>query len=262
MTDASGNQPPPYGSSQPPYGTSQPPYGSSQPPYGSYPPPPPNYPGGGGNDGEMQGASGLSALALSALLVGLLLPFIGILIAVPLGVAALVRISKSRQTGKKLAILGIVFSVLWWVGFMAFAIILSTQGVTRDSSGVITEEGKIDYGEIREGDCLHITDLDKPDDVDPTHMQGVRCEQAHNAEAAGILTVSGDSYPGQSALEDKAGQECPVKVNDYAPDVDPAGLKLFQLMPTEGVWDEDGGHRVICFIVQEDLSDTNSSVTD
>ena len=101
--------PPPPGSSPYPGGQPAPqnpgshpqgPGGYPQQGSGSWPPPPPGqggypgYPGypGGGFD-ERQGRTGWSGLAIASFVVSILLPLLGILIAVPLGIVALVKMS-------------------------------------------------------------------------------------------------------------------------------------------------------------------------
>ncbi|MDQ3307200.1 MAG: DUF4190 domain-containing protein [Actinomycetota bacterium] len=90
--------------------------GYGPPGYGppGYGPPgygPPGYPGGGYD--SPPGSGGWNGLAIAAFVIGLVVPLVGILVAVPLGIVALVKIGKSRQRGKGLAISGMVPSVLW-----------------------------------------------------------------------------------------------------------------------------------------------------
>lgn len=260
-------QPPPYGSPTPPYGTGPPAYGSPPPAYGGGQQPPaygggqqpPAYPGGYGYGGEPQGKTGKSGLAIAALLVAILLPLVGFFIAVPLAIVALVKMSKSRQTGKWFAISGIVISVLYWVGFVLLVVFVLTSTAKRDSNGVITEKGRLDFGDIRVGDCVDIADLSGDSEIGVFDLQGVPCSDAHNAEAGGIVDVAGSDFPGDSALKEKS-RACIAKFHEYVGDADKSTLLPYPVYPTEGIWDGDNGHRIVCFITQDDFSDTNSPI--
>ncbi len=263
---AYGGQPPAYGSQPPAYGSQPPAYGSQPPAYGSTDPnsylgPPPSYPGGGyGVPPPPNQQSGWSGLAIAAF-VASLVPLVGILAAVPLAIVALVKIGKSHQKGKGLAIAAIIISVLWWIGFIALAVWF-TQGVERDDAGVITTQGRIDFGEIRVGDCVSIPDPGGSEDVNTFELKGVPCSEQHNAEAVALIPIEGDSYPGTDAIDNQTARECATNALSYLSGVPKAGLQPYRLIPTDSIWDDDNGHRAICFVTQADYSETTGSVAD
>ncbi len=286
MSDTSGGRggEPPYpGSSQPGYpgqsgypgqpGQSGYPGQQNQPgyppPQGSYGSPDPNaylgapsYPGGPhGYDTGTSGDPGWSGLAIASFIVAIVLPCVGLLVAVPLAIVALVKIGKSRERGKGLAISAIIIAALWTVATVALVVWVGAMQAERNEAGVIVEEGRIGFGDIRTGDCVSIPGLDATTEVNTFDLTGVPCAEEHNAEAAGVIPVEGDAYPGQAALEQRAGQECQQAALDYLGPASPTGLQPYYLVPTESVWDDDGGHQVICFIAQTDFSDTTGSVT-
>ncbi|MGA9347125.1 MAG: hypothetical protein WBV37_18645 [Nocardioidaceae bacterium] len=251
--------PPPAGPGQPSYaapgqgyppapGQGYPPPGQGYPPPGQGPggyPGYPGYPGGGYDDGP----TGWSAWAIAAFIVGLILPLIGILIAIPLGIVALVKIGRARQRGKVLAIVGMVLSVLWWVGLIALGVWAVSQQAGRDDSGAITKGGRIPFGDIREGDCISIPGSSGAENIDTFKLKAVPCAEAHNAEAVAVIRIDSSAYPGQASLDDQSVQPC-VDAVSALPAVQGGGYEPYRLIPTEGIWSDAAGHRVLCFVVK------------
>lgn len=233
----------------PPYlgGYQQPGY---PPPGGPYPPP-----------GMEQGPPPVSGLAVAALIVGLVLPCLGLFIAVPLAIVALVRISKGRNTGKWLAIGGIVAAVLWLVGFIVLAVVLEGQKAERDDAGHIVKAGTLAYGDIRVGDCLVIPSAGEGIDADPSEIKGTPCDEAHNAQSVGVFSYGVDKgYPGGDQLQDDSEQTCVAAATPYVRANRDADLMSYRVIPNESVWDSDGGDRVVCFVTNTDFSDLTSEV--
>ncbi len=262
-----GQQPPSYpGQSTYP---GQPTYpGQHPPPYGSTDPNaylgPPSYPAGGYGIPPPPGQqSGWSGLAIAAFVTALVLPLVGILVAVPLAIVALVKIAKSREKGKGLAIAAIVIAVLWWIGAIILGVWVARQQVERNDAGEITEEGIVEFGDIRAGDCVTIPDLDGEGDVNTFELKGVPCSETHNAQAVAITAIDGESYPGESALGRQSLAPCTTALRTELRGVElgPGGYVPYRLIPTEGIWDDDGGHRVICFVIRADFGDMTGSLT-
>lgn len=261
MSDASGGGGPSY----PGYpGQPQPSAGTSPPPAQAYPPPPgqgapgdyPGYPGGGYSD---DGPRGWSRWAVAAFIVGLVIPLIGILIAIPLGIVALVKIGRGRQRGKVLAILGMVFSVLWWLGLIALGVWAVSQQAGRDDTGAITKSGRIAFGDIREGDCVSIPGLTGTEDIDTFKLKGVPCSQSHNAETVAVIRIDSSDYPGQANLDDQSGQPCRDAIS-AVPAVQAGGYQSSRLIPTQGIWGDPSGHRVLCFVVKSGFGNFTGSL--
>jgi hypothetical protein len=192
--------------------------------------------------------------------VGLVLPLVGILIAVPLGIVALVKIRGTRQKGKALAIIGMVLSVLWWVGIIGLGVYVESQQAERDDAGIITKAGRIDFGDIRAGDCVRIPDPGGDENIDTFGLKGVPCEESHNAQAAKIIAISGPDYPGQDSLDSQSAQPCIEAVAQLAA-VAGGGYQPYRLIPTEAIWKDDSGHRVICFVTKVDFGDFTGSLS-
>jgi hypothetical protein len=265
---SSESPPPPPPPPQPYSGQGYPPPPGANPaayPQGTqgYPPPGqgyyqqfPGYPGGppGTYGSYDEGPTGYSGLAIAAFVTGLVLPILGLVVAIPLGIVALVKMSGTRLKGRWMAIAGIVLPILWIAGFAVLGFYLESQEATRDDSGQITEAGLLQFGDVQVGDCLDIPD---PQGSDPnlnlTDLEGVPCSDAHNAEAVLIVPVDGDDYPGASGLDQVAQQPCHDAVVQ-ATDSN-AEFLAFRLRPEEPVWNDDGGHRVLCFAISSDGGD-------
>jgi len=206
-----------------------------------------SYPGGGYDGGAPVGG-GWNGLAIAAFVAGLVVPLVGILIAVPLGIVALVKTGKSRQRGRGLAISGMVLSVLWIVGFVGLAVVLVNQTAERDEAGTIVEEGRMDFGEIRVGDCVGIPGAGEGD-IDTFDVRGVPCDEPHNAETVELIPIEQDDYPGQTDLNSASADRCLATVSEVV-GADRSGYQAYRLIPDETIWEDDNGHRVICFVTE------------
>lgn len=255
-----GYPPPPPGSTPSSY--PPPPGPAGYPPPGQgYPPPGQGgygYPGYPGGYGESQAPAGYSGLAIASFVTGLILPLVGILVAVPLGIVALVKISGTRKKGRWMAIAGIVLSVLWWVAIITFGVILAAQQAERDSSGAISKAGRIDFGDIRAKDCVTIPNLADNAEVDTFDIKGVPCDEAHNAETVAVLPISGSAYPGQAELDNQSSQQC-VSAVEQVPGVS-TDYRPYVLLPNKDIWDGTDGHRVLCFVVDSSFGDLTGSL--
>ncbi len=237
-----------------------------QQPYGPSPRPPPppgahgptQYPGGG-YDGDAP-TGGWSGLAIAAFVVGLVVPLLGLLIAVPLGIVALVKIGKNRQRGKGLAISGMVLSVLWVVGFVGLGVVLVSQTAERNEAGAIVEAGRIDFGEIRVGDCVDIPGAGEGD-IDPFDVRGVPCDETHNAEAVELIAIEQDDYPDQSTLDSASADQCFATVSEIV-GAEESGYQTYRLIPNESIWDDDNGHRVVCFVAERSFGEMDRPVAE
>ncbi len=199
-------------------------------------------------------------MAIASFVTGLILPLIGIVVAVPLGIVALVKLSGTGRKGRWMAISGIVLSVLWWVAVITIAVILAAQHAERDSAGTITKAGKINFGDILENDCVNIPHLADNAEVDTFDLEGVPCADAHNAETVSVLPVPGSTYPGQSELDKQSSRDC-VSAVQQVPGVS-ADFRPYILLPNKDIWDGMDGHRVLCFVVDSTFGDMTGSLQD
>lgn len=108
-------------SGTPPYGPVPPQFGA--PPYGTpagYPPPPYTY--GYGYAPQQGGTNGMAIAAMVCGICGFACLVPG-LVGIILGIVALPQIKRSGQSGRGMAIAGIVVGALWIVGFVVLVIV-------------------------------------------------------------------------------------------------------------------------------------------
>jgi hypothetical protein len=129
---------------------------------------------------------------------------------------------------------------------------------TRDDDGSITAGGTTDVFTLREGDCLDDADLaagqsssdDAPgaadahpasDDASAEHPVGdvstVPCSDPHDFEVYRDVTITGDAFPGDDAVDTQADDLCgkafvPFVDADYQDSI--YGYTYYQ--PTSGSW--------------------------
>ncbi|WP_129338436.1 DUF4190 domain-containing protein [Cellulomonas endophytica] len=200
----------PYG--PPAYGA--PAYGAPPAP-GGYPPPGLGVPGPGGWPGAPGRPAGSDPLAVASLvtsLAGLLTAGLSALVGIGLGIAALVRTSRSGRPGRGLAVAGVVVGVLvvagWVLAGLAVAVFASgssaeavtsegpvdaTDGLLDDApldDGSVDEDVLPDYtlrGDLAAGDCLAgLSEWYDLRDVDVAD-----CALVHDAEVLAALPMDG-----------------------------------------------------------------------
>jgi hypothetical protein len=182
-------------------------------------------------------------------------PVIGILAALPLGIVALVRISRTGARGKWLAIIGMVVSGLYWVGLLALGFWVESNQAHRNDAGVITQAGTLDFASVRRGDCVTIPGLLDGGTVGAFDIKGVPCADEHNAQAVFVVTFPDTDYPGRNAIGHRTALACGPK---YAA-LHVPGADQYLLYPTESRWGQSDGHRAICFITNGGETMTGSA---
>lgn len=236
-----------------------------EPPPSSYPPG--GYPPGGYAMGPPPQPS-TSTLAVIAFIVGLLsffLPFLGGLLAIILGIIAVVRIGNSNglKTGRVFGWLGVGLGVL--------TIAIWTLVVTSDSFQEGFQEGleegledNLTSNIIEIGDCLAISTAESTnfevaaDDV-------VSCALPHSAEYVGFFDLpypDGADYPGVDPVFEEGLAEC-IEIfdaytgTDYQENLD---LDVLVEYPQTRGWSLFNDREVGCFIVSTDGSELTGSV--
>jgi hypothetical protein len=222
--------PPQYGQPQqgpPQYG--QPPYG--QQPY-RQPPGPYGYPGQ--NEPLNPKTSVFAVLAL----------IFGIIAFVPLaivfGIVALVRIPKTREKGKGLAVAGIVLACLWVVG-LGLIVALADPDPERDASGQVTTTADVAPEKLRVGDCVAEV---KEGEVQDVKIQP--CSEPNGGKVYAVFDLPKGSFPGLDAVQASAEKGCTdrwTQMGEQATDLS----DIFYLHPTEDSWSL-GDHSVTCLL--------------
>ncbi|MET9764268.1 DUF4190 domain-containing protein [Streptomyces sp. NPDC006372] len=207
-----------------------PPPGSRQP-QGPYGPPSANWPQPYGPYGPAgHPPVSVNALAVAALVLGVLcfLPAAGLV----LGLVALWQIRRSGQSGRGMAIAGVVLSS---VGIVLWVVTLST-GVASDAwEGVKDGARGNESLSLRKGDCFDAPGGLEGDtyDVDP-----VSCAGRHDGEVFAVVTLPGGTFPGDTKVTGIADEKCYALQDQYAMDAwaIPGDVDVYYLMPSRDSW--------------------------
>ncbi|MFE6839170.1 DUF4190 domain-containing protein [Streptomyces sp. NPDC057705] len=209
---------------------------SPQPAWG----PPPGY-------GQQQPPP-LNGFALASFLSGLLC-FAPLGIA--FGLAALVQISKNRERGKVLAIVGLVLSVVM-TGGLIFAAdrITSAVGDRFDGLSEYTEvEGVLtDVEELRAGDCFNVEDGELLDER--PLMYKIDCVEKHHGEVTAAKRLDGVVAAPDSDVARRASEDaCWQAQDEYAMDTWalPDHAEMFYYAPSRQSWGQ-GDRLLLCVI--------------
>ncbi|MFI9507738.1 DUF4190 domain-containing protein [Nocardia sp. NPDC052566] len=154
-----------------------------------------------------------NVLAIASLVLGVIG---GCLLAVPLGIVALVQINKSGDRGRGLAIGGLVASGAW----LLIAVLLVATGTLRGALEVnptviveqplstTTRGGAVGVNEVRVGDCLDgLRAGSRTVTVAP-------CERPHDAEVIIGFDLPAGTWPGAEAVRMRATDGCEAKLRE------------------------------------------------
>ncbi|MER5204518.1 DUF4190 domain-containing protein [Streptomyces sp. NPDC002825] len=190
-----------------------------------------------------------NGLAIGSLVSGIVccLPPLGLI----LGLVALPQIKKKDQTGKGLAIAGIVLSAL---SCLLLVVGLATGGfgaaLDGFKKGMDEAAAARSTFELRTGQCF--SGDGKLDDY-TTDVTVVDCARPHDGEVSGDFKVTGfDKWPGDDALDDLAGERCETVNGEYAMDTwgVPDGVWTFYYLPSRESW-RAGDRMVTCVFASE-----------
>jgi hypothetical protein len=187
----------------------------------------------------------VNALAVAALVLGVLcfLPAAGLV----LGLIALRQIKRSGQSGRGLAIAGVVLSS---VGAVLWAVVLSTGVASEAWEGFKDGARGNESLTLERGDCFDAPGGLKGDtyDVDP-----VPCEGRHDGEVFGVVTLPGGAFPGDAKVADIADERCYALQDQYAMDTwaMPADVDVYYLLPSRDSW-RYGDRAITCLFGHTD----------
>jgi hypothetical protein len=229
----------PVGGAQPPY----PPVIPAQPvAYGPLPSSPPAM------SARKPGTDGFAIVALVLSLCG------GWLLGLIFGIVALVRIKKSGEKGKGLAVAGIIVSSIGIAALAIGVVVAILTTATRDSSGEIVDSGRVSLEDLVPGDCVN--DLVEGRRV--TSLSAVPCSEPHDGEVFAVFNLPETSWPGESSVDDDAVQGCTDRLGEYSPAAaDDETLELLYFSPTEQSWRLDD-RAVVCLATQGGTKRTGS----
>ncbi|WP_158647341.1 DUF4190 domain-containing protein [Actinoplanes sp. ATCC 53533] len=236
----------PYGAQDgtPPYGAQPgPAYGAPQP--GAYP----GYPASGAPGYPPPGSGGTSGFAIASLIFGILG---GILFSVIFGIVALFQIRKRGQTGRGLAITGLVLSGCWVLliaGGITVAIISdagnssasSSSGSTADTD---TDSGTVSVTKLKPGNCINgLNGIGSIED-----LPVVSCALPHEGEVYAVFELPAGPWPGDTAVQEQSETRCKAELETYAPKAADT-VEVLYLHPLQLSWSRDRG--VTCVATDE-----------
>lgn len=119
----------------------------------------------------------------------------------------------------------------------------------------LTSCGEVPTAEV--GDCINSADL--PDgDVD--EIKTVSCEDPHDLEVFHTFELPEGDYPGESAVDEAAEDECITEFEQYVgTDYYVSELWITTIHPTEETWNAVDDRELLCLI---DGEESTSSVKD
>jgi hypothetical protein len=198
------------------------------PQWPSYPPLPPAW-------DKSQNRS-WNGLAIVSFVLGIL-P--GSLIAVGLGIGALIQIGRGGGKGRWMAIVGIVLGALWTV-FLTVGILADAQ----DDEPTPPSAVKRDVTTLKAGDCTALLPAGWVGEV-PV----IDCAKPHRDEVYAVLTLSGSKYPGGTEVENQADELCNDKLDSMLTDDAelPVGTDIYSLTPKRFLW-ATGERSLTCLI--------------
>lgn len=234
--------PPPAPWGRPPAGLGAP---AAQGWYGhpGYPPPgypPPGYPPPPGHSAPSRATNGFAIAALVLGIIGFLL--ITIPLSVVFGCIGLSQIRRTGQTGRGMAIAGLVLAGVWVVLIVGATVTSAVNRADRDGSGTITAGGSVSATSLRVGDCIA-----KLKDVTiVTSLPAVPCSTAHAGEVFAVFDLPAGPYPGEAAVDREVQRTCNARLDTYAPStIGDAGVGLYVVYPLDRNW-QAGDREVVC----------------
>lgn len=240
MSQPPENQPPENQPPSPPPSDGPPP---AQPAWPAGPPAPAPWPAQPGPPVPPH-SPGTNGFAIAALVLGIIG---GCLLGFIFGFLALRQIKKSGQDGRGMAIAGIILSALWLVVAIVVGIIAATTGADRDENGQISDSGRVWSNQVRVGDCVNGL-------VETTRLrslEGVPCSEPHEAQAYAEIRLPGGAFPGLTAIEERANEQCGPRMRSVAPKAwRDRKVEVFYLHPTAESW-KLGDHTIICLTYTE-----------
>jgi hypothetical protein len=137
--------------------------------------------------------------------------------------------------------------------FGGFSVWNTFSAADRDDSGAIVEEGDVAANELLVGDCL----LDPGEDTFE-EVRGTSCDDPHDFEIFGLVTVAGTTYPTDLAFDEVAFQYCLPTFEVYTgEDYDTSQLWVGYFVPDESAW--SAGDRVMqCYLYLPEQTLTGS----
>ncbi|RZU49446.1 putative regulator of septum formation [Krasilnikovia cinnamomea] len=196
-------------------------------PYPGYPPPPP---------------AGTNGFAIASLVFGVIG---GVLFSTIFGIIALSQIRRRGQSGRGLAIGGLVASGCWVLVIGALVTIGIVFGDTggRRSADADGGTGPVSVTRLHTGDCVGKVPGDNGTTIEDVPV--VPCALPHEGEVFAVFDLPAGPWPGQRQVETQAEKRCQDELDKYLKTPDDK-LESYSLLPLRESWEDDRG--VTCVV--------------
>ena len=131
------------------------------------------------------------------------------------------------------------------VGCALAAVLLTagcSGGAPRNDAGQVTASATADAFEIKVGDCMGSLS-----DSGSSPVPLVPCNQAHYWEAYASIKMTGDTYPGETAITTQAEKDCGTAFKAFvgvAPSDSDYSLTYYY--PSQDSWEKGGDREILC----------------
>jgi hypothetical protein len=147
-----------------------------------------------------------SGFAIASLV--LAIPAISLPLSIGFGIAALLKIRRTGQNGRGIAIAGLAVSG-GWVLVIVVGLALSLLGLK--AAGPAADG----FLQAHQGDCLLGLDDQRTD------VRATSCDDPHDVEVFATVPLTGDAYPGEDTLRPLAQKACTAAREKYFTSTDP-----------------------------------------
>lgn len=128
--------------------------------------------------------------------------------------------------------------------------------VPQDTADEAPEVAENSVFELELGTCLD--DASVPEGADLADIPQVPCEEPHDSELFGIITIDDDTYPGADVLIEKGQSGCQLRFSDFVGiDFRSSTLDFHFYYPTPSSWSQ-GDRTIYCMVVDPGLKVTGS----
>jgi hypothetical protein len=187
----------------------------------------------------------MDGLSVASLVLGILGIVGGVLLAIPFGIAGLVRTSRRRRRGRGMAVAGLAISAAWIAVAVVLIVIVAAQQPVRSADGTVVRQGSASPVDLRVGDCVKLGDLSSSPTVHKVTV--TPCSMLHNAQVFGIVKSTDSAYPGQSTLEQEGLDSCRDRAPGYL-GKPTSTLDIAVFVPSRILWDT-GDRNERCLLV-------------
>jgi hypothetical protein len=173
----------------------------------------------------------------------LLSSFLSPILAIVFGIVALVWIRRTGGRGRVMAITGIVLGVMW-IGLTVVFIVLGVHAVNYGN-----------LGRLQAGACFNNL---QPGQVSTQVHFLSSCSQPHNGQVVGTFVLSGQTWPGASALHREASAGCTAMFRSVLRQHSlRSGVSALNYTPDQQAW-ASGTRSASCVLLDPDARHTGS----